>query len=128
MKAALGGCQGPEHCNPVLDVKKYPWGNEDPDDCSMANFSWYGSCVGFYQTVGAYPEGQSPYGMMEAFGNAKEWLKSMMNEDGTMAYPYIVVRGGQALNNAVYYHFNPDTDPGSPPGPGTVGGRCARDP
>jgi len=131
MKAALGGCRSLDHCNPTVDLKKFPWGNEDPEDCSMANLDI--ACVGFYQTVGAYPTGQSPYGMMDACGNAREWLQSFIGEEGIeegiMLYPYVSYCWFTALNNEVYYHSNPDSSPEYPlGGTGTVGGRCARDP
>jgi hypothetical protein len=134
MKAALGGCLSSEHCNPVVDMKKYPWGNEDPENCSMANFSYYGFCVGFYQPVGAYPSGASPYGMMDAYGNAMEWLQSFVDEEGRTKYPYVSSSfdgSHPALINNIYFVFNPHADPvypQDPQGHSTVGGRCARDP
>jgi hypothetical protein len=93
LKAALGGCESMEHCDPRFDSKKYPWGNEEPVDCSRANV---GYCVHFYQTVGAYPGGASPYGVMDTLGNAGEWFRSFVNEDDNSVYPYTSSNTGHA--------------------------------
>jgi len=51
----------------------YPWGNE-PADCTRANFSHNGYCVGDTSRVGSYPTGASLYGVMDMAGNVWEWV------------------------------------------------------
>jgi formylglycine-generating enzyme required for sulfatase activity len=54
------------------DKRRYPWGNQAPDD-SRARFG-----AGWNETspVHAHPAGASPYGMLDAAGNAWEWVSS----------------------------------------------------
>jgi iron(II)-dependent oxidoreductase len=61
------------------DGRKFPWGNEPPDK-TRAQFS-----AGWNQTrpVDAFPKGASPYGMLDAAGNAWEWVSSAY-----LPYPY----------------------------------------
>jgi formylglycine-generating enzyme required for sulfatase activity len=57
-KAARGLGEGP-----------YPWGADEPT-CAMAN---YGNCLGQTTAVGSYAADVSPYGVLDMFGNVREW-------------------------------------------------------
>jgi formylglycine-generating enzyme required for sulfatase activity len=75
-KAARGGCEvlgeSPE-CEPDLDLPEYPWGAEPaPAPCLYGNDMRL--CVGDTVAVGSYPEGASPYGVMDMLGNVMEWV------------------------------------------------------
>jgi formylglycine-generating enzyme required for sulfatase activity len=60
------------------DKRLYPWGNVfDQAKCNSN-----GSGIGATTPVGSYPAGQSPYGLNDMAGNAKEWTS-----DWLMAYP-----------------------------------------
>jgi eukaryotic-like serine/threonine-protein kinase len=59
------------------DTRKYPWGNADAT-CSIAN---YGRCVGDTSEVGSYPDGASPYGVMDMAGNVWEWVNDWSQSD-----------------------------------------------
>ena len=125
LMASLGACASTESCDPRVDSVKYPWGNEAPGDCSIVNS---GYCVGFNQTVGAYPLGASPFGLMDTYGNAPEWLHWTLDEDGNETYPFINADVGidfPPLIERVGYSYHPDIE--TPPGD-EWGGRCARDP
>jgi len=51
------------------DVRKYPWGSEEPD-ATRANFTGQN---GRTTKVGSYPEGASPCGVLDMAGNVWEW-------------------------------------------------------
>jgi len=59
-KAARGTTQG-----------RYPWGNASPA-CRLA--SYLGCLKGRTEPVGSFPEGTSPYGVLDMAGNAWEWV------------------------------------------------------
>ena len=54
----------------------YPWGNNAPD-LTLLN---YNSNRGDTTQVGAYPNGASPYGVMDMAGNAWEWVNDWYAE------------------------------------------------
>ncbi|RME47001.1 MAG: hypothetical protein D6795_14690 [Deltaproteobacteria bacterium] len=94
-KAARGGCEiagDPDTCEPGLDDRRYPWGDEIPDetdpqnpDCSKANFY---PCERHTAPVGSYPEGISPYGALDMAGNVAEWVADWYDNTYYMAtYP-----------------------------------------
>ena len=51
--------------------RKYPWGRSEPTP-TRAN---YGKLRGGTTPVGAYPEGASPYGVLDLAGNVWEWCE-----------------------------------------------------
>lgn len=63
------------------DRRVFPWGDEDPD-CNKANMLDENTgkvCVGDTAPVGSYPEGASPFGVMDLAGNAWEWTADWYN-------------------------------------------------
>ncbi|MFQ5881488.1 MAG: formylglycine-generating enzyme family protein [Candidatus Methylomirabilales bacterium] len=50
------------------DGRYFPWGNEWRPEYLNAGYR-----VGYTTTVGSYPRGQSPYGLMDAAGNIFQW-------------------------------------------------------
>jgi len=52
------------------DGRKYPWGNEEPNNALLN----YDMNVGNTTLVGKYPDGASPYGAMDMAGNVWEWV------------------------------------------------------
>ncbi|MFO7631177.1 MAG: formylglycine-generating enzyme family protein [Caldilinea sp.] len=67
------------------DTRRYPWGNS-PLDCAKGNLGifWEGSgwrCVGDTTKVGSYPDGASPFGVMDMAGNVREWVSDWYGSD-----------------------------------------------
>ena len=53
-----------------VDGRRYPWGNDwDVDKANSAE-----SDIGAIRPVGSYPDGASPYGVLDMAGNAAEWV------------------------------------------------------
>jgi formylglycine-generating enzyme required for sulfatase activity len=52
------------------DARIFPWGDAAPD-ASLANV---GNPSGDNRPVGSYPQGASPYGVLDMAGNAWEWV------------------------------------------------------
>lgn len=54
------------------DGRRYPWGNEEPDDTRL---HWSNSeDRDGTAPVGSHPAGASPYGVLEMFGNVSQWV------------------------------------------------------
>jgi iron(II)-dependent oxidoreductase len=70
------------------DARRYPWGNEIPDQRRAR----YGSAPNETAAVDAYPAGVSPYGARDMSGNAWEWVSSEYRP-----YPYRTDDGREAL-------------------------------
>ena len=61
------------------DSRKYPWGNSKPN----SNRALYGAPYNSSAPVDAFPEGASPYGVLDLSGNQWEWVASAYRP-----YPY----------------------------------------
>jgi formylglycine-generating enzyme required for sulfatase activity len=81
------------------DGRIYPWGNQwDAKRCNIASES--GGGQGKVISVGAYPEGASPYGVLDMAGNVREWTRSlwgMGTEEPDSKYPYDPTDGRENL-------------------------------
>lgn len=78
------------------DGKLYPWGNGQPDR-TRCNFN---ATVRDTMPVGSFPEGASPYQLLDMAGNVWEWTRSLWGTEGTMAhfrYPYSPTDGREDL-------------------------------
>jgi len=61
------------------DGRKYPWGNSKPDHTRAL----FGAAYNASAPVDAFPEGASPYGVLDLSGNQWEWVASAYR-----SYPY----------------------------------------
>lgn len=71
------------------DTRKYPWGNQDAE-CTRGNFHKpfeSALCVGDTTPVGSYPDGASPYGVMDMEGNLREWVADWYDSSYYSTYP-----------------------------------------
>jgi formylglycine-generating enzyme required for sulfatase activity len=59
-----------------IDKRKYPWGDNDPDE-ETANFEY---SMRKTSPVGQFPKGVSPYGVMDMSGNVGEWCYDWYDE------------------------------------------------
>jgi formylglycine-generating enzyme required for sulfatase activity len=89
------------------DGRKYPWGN-DPISNDKANFCdincpkahanpTFNDGYGDTAPVGSFPNGASPYGVMDMAGNVWEWTSTI-----PMAYPYMADDGREAGDGYQY--------------------------
>jgi serine/threonine-protein kinase len=91
------------------DGRKYPWGKAEPGPTR----AHYGGRHRGTSPVGAYPEGASPYGILDMAGNVLEWCEDVdepqfymdgpsRNPRNTMrpARPIYVMRGGSWIFGA----------------------------
>jgi formylglycine-generating enzyme required for sulfatase activity len=127
--------------------RRYPWG--DTYDGSLLN---HGMCQepifddsdGYLTTspVGAYPRGASPFGLLDAFGNAWEWASDLRTdewgdyggreEEGMLVDPHTLGLGLNFVARGGSYYFHADQgDPEANAFLGetrrkTSGFRCAR--
>ena len=61
------------------DGRKYPWGNSKPNH----KRAFYGGAFNSSAPVDAFPDGASPYGVLDMAGNQWEWVSSAY-----LPYPY----------------------------------------
>jgi serine/threonine protein kinase len=59
------------------DGRIFPWGNNPPD----ADFLNFDFSPGTIVSVGRYPDGASPYGVLDMSGNVWEWVADYYTED-----------------------------------------------
>lgn len=65
------------------DTRMYPWGDNAPT-CLLANFN---DCIGDTTQVGSYPDGASPYGVMDMAGNVYEFVADWYGSDYYSTFP-----------------------------------------
>ncbi len=70
------------------DVRLYPWGNSRPEP----GYTYPNTSDAV--EVGSYPEGASPYGVMDLVGNVSEWVDDWYYYDYYSRSPYTNPRGG----------------------------------
>ncbi|MCP4543647.1 MAG: SUMF1/EgtB/PvdO family nonheme iron enzyme [Chloroflexi bacterium] len=71
------------------DQRTYPWG--ETFDATRCNSSELG--LGDTTSVGVFPDGASPYGVLDMAGNVWEWTRSLWGKD----YPYDPADGREDL-------------------------------
>ena len=74
------------------DGREYPWGNEPLcERANWGNFDGEGPCAGRNPghpvAVGTYPEGASPYGVLDLGGNVWEWVADVYDDDASSIVP-----------------------------------------
>ena len=88
------------------NAKKYPWGdNYLPGFANIYEHPkkglWY--CLSETSAVGIYPQGQSPYGVMDMSGNVWEWCLNKYEDSDFISLDLTdhdrVVRGGSFTSN-----------------------------
>lgn len=115
--------------------KILPWGGSL--DCSYAN---YGGCNGGVKPVGSYPQGESPYGVLDMFGNVWEWVYDKYGTDyyrespsanplGSASGKHHILRGAawdttDVIRLQITFRYNRDPNLTS----GSYGFRCALSP
>ena len=62
-----------------IDGRKYPWGSAPPNP----KLALFGSSYNSSAAVDAFPDGASPYGILDMAGNQWEWVSSIYQ-----AYPF----------------------------------------
>jgi eukaryotic-like serine/threonine-protein kinase len=117
------------------DGRLYPWGEEV--DCTRANYGGASGCLGDTAMVGSYPDGASPYGLLDMSGNVWEWVNDwyldIYYQDAPFKYPKgpssgerRIARGGSwntpasLMRGANRQYFTPSISNGY------LGLRCAR--
>ena len=81
------------------DGREYPWGQDL--DCARANWGNFeneGPCAGKNPgkpvAVGSYPQGASPFGILDMAGNVWEWVADKYDRDPSRR----IVRGGSCCS------------------------------
>ena len=72
-----------------VDARKYPWGNTAPN----AKLALFGAPYNSSAPVDAFPDGASPYGILDMAGNQWEWVSSIYQP-----YPYKADDGRENQN------------------------------
>ena len=71
------------------DGRRYPWGNDVPN----AKLALFGAPFNSSAPVNAFPDGASPYGVLDMAGNQWEWVSSVYKH-----YPYNTEDGRENQN------------------------------
>jgi formylglycine-generating enzyme required for sulfatase activity len=97
------------------DGRRFPWGNEWAGE--KANWDDGGKADGYEKLapVGTFPEGKSPYGVMDMAGNVREWVDSAVVRGGSWYSRPVTLRTGDPGHD---YIVERDDD---------MGFRCVRD-
>ncbi len=96
----LDGDQSAKVPNP-LPERKYPWGNEAPDEGGVYRCNFDGDQDGFARTapVGSFSKFPSPYGACDLAGNVAEWtVDSYTTTFHTGLDGYRITRGGSWMD------------------------------
>ncbi|HEX9879778.1 MAG TPA: SUMF1/EgtB/PvdO family nonheme iron enzyme [Candidatus Binatia bacterium] len=75
------------------DRRLYPWGNDPP----RPDLAFFGGYRGETVPVGQFPDGASPYGVLDMAGQVWEWTRSLHR-----AYPYDPKDGREELSSGGY--------------------------
>ena len=90
-RAAFGASDEVERC--------YPWGNETPDS-SRGNFDFQRWDPA---PVGAFPKGQSAFGVMDLVGNGWEWTSTLFSPfPGFQPFPFYLGYSADFFDNKHY--------------------------
>lgn len=80
------------------DNREYPWGETfDPAKTNTFNF---GTGLNQITPVDHYPEGASPYGVMDMGGNTTEWTQTLYRLHQEVHS--VIVKGGSYKNNPLF--------------------------
>jgi formylglycine-generating enzyme required for sulfatase activity/predicted nucleic acid-binding Zn ribbon protein len=78
------------------DERLFPWGNQPP----MPSYANYGAQD--TKPVGSYPDGASPYGVMDMAGNVIEWVRDYFQATYYQVSPYENPLGPASGSTRVY--------------------------
>jgi formylglycine-generating enzyme required for sulfatase activity len=126
------------------DARKFPWGNESafvdgrPARANFGLVPWNPENRPFTKPVGSFPEGKSPYGVLDMAGNVAEWCSDWYDQNYYSRSPTLnprgpstgrehVTRGGEfETYESGLRCASRDGHPIGAPAFITVGFRCAR--
>jgi len=111
------------------DGRLFPWGHEWDQTKANSRESGYRGTV----TVGSFPDGASPYGLMDVAGNVWEWIANWYKAypDSDVASPYFgeqyrVTRGGGWFSDSAHLRASNRSSTSAEARNDDLGFRCAR--